>query len=278
MPEQAPQQTPPTNLASGTSNGAPTNGAAFALPPEVAKAYPGLTKFKDLASLAKGYGELEKFSSGALRLPAADAPQEEKDAFYSKLGRPESADKYEIKFGEGVAVDDKLLGSFRDTAHKLGLSQGQAQALGEWWAGQSEGILASGTAQREAQVVEWNKELDTEWGWQKDRNTALAGRALASMLDGKVDHPIVKLFDESGLGNHPVVLKFFYEQALKQGEDKLITEPTAPTADDQVNAKSQINEIRGNKEHPYNLPRHPSHKEAVAHMARLYEVAYPKEG
>src|SRR6185437_3686507 len=137
MPEQASQQTASaqTTPASGTSNGI-ANGAAFALPPDVAKQYPTLTKFKDLPSLAKSYAELEKSYGSSLRMPAPDAPQEERDAFYSKLGRPESPDKYEIKFGEGVAVDDKLLGSFREAAHKLGLSQQQAQALGEWWAGQ----------------------------------------------------------------------------------------------------------------------------------------------
>ncbi len=276
-----PQPIAPANGAPTASPATPASSTpSFQLPPEVLKTYPGLTKFKDPVSLAKSYGEMEKHLGTSLRMPAADASQEERDAFYTKLGRPESADKYDIKFAEGTAVDDNLLGAFRGVAHKLGLTQTQAQALGEWWAGQAQGMGEAQGGQIKADLETWDKDLSNTWGWQKDHNMVLASRALRTVIgdDAELGAKVTELLDSTGLGNHPEMVKLFHKIALRIGEDKFITEPTGPSSDDRVTAKSQINEIRGDKEHPYNNPKHPSHKEAVARMKQLYEIMYAPEG
>ena len=277
----APTSTSPSGTSSGLTNGA--NGGTAAggwlqsLPPEY-RADKSLARYKDLPDFVKGHKELEKqFSSGA-RIPGPDATDEERSAFYNKLGRPESPDKYEIKFAEGTPVDDALLGAFRGVAHKLGLSQTQAQALGEWWAGQAGAQAETQGNEIKGDLETWDKELTTEWGWKKDQNIALAARAFNRAVDGTdLAQPLAEFLDNTGLGNHPLMIKFFHALALKNGEDKLVTAETGPTADDRQTAKEQINEIRGNKEHPYNLPKHPSHKDAIRHMQALYDMVYAKE-
>lgn len=266
--QPASQATPKSSTRSG---GETPESWLTQLPPELQKEK-SLSRYKDLQSLVKGHLELEKFTGNALRVPGENATPEEREAFYAKLGRPESPDKYDIKFAEGTPIDEKLVGSFRTEAHKLGLTQAQAQAIAEWYGGQAGGIMEAQGAQREAQVAEWQKQLQTEWGWKAEGNQKIAARTLASIVDGNQEHPIVKLLDETGLGNHPAMIRFFYDLGLQRGEDKLIMEDTAPTADDRVSAQDRINEIRGDKEHPYNNARHPSHKAAVAEMQRLYEV------
>jgi hypothetical protein len=43
-------------------------------------------------------------------------------------------------------------------------------------------------------------------------------------------------------------------------------------------ALTQIGEITGNRAHPYNDDKHPSHQLEVERVARLYQAAYPSEG
>lgn len=68
-----------------------------------------------LENLVKSQRDLREKVSKGLREPA-----------------PESPDKYDFKFDEGInqiAADDPGLKTFRDAAHKAGLSQGQANQL-----------------------------------------------------------------------------------------------------------------------------------------------------
>lgn len=285
MPEQvngaATPATPTPSLTgqiSGTSNGASAEIPKWAmqLPPEMR--LPEVVRHKNFADFAKEAIELGK---SGLRVPGADATDEELAEFYSKIGRPESPDKYEIKFAEGTPVDDNLLGAFRGIAHKIGLTGQQAQQLGEWWAAQAQGVEASTGAEATKSLEEWDKQLTTDWGWQKDRNINLAARAYNMAIDGMDDATktqLNELMDSTGLGNHPLLIKMFYQMALKSGEDKLITASSGPSADDRQTAQEQIRAIRGDKSHAYNDAKNPAHRDAVRHMQALYDIAYAKEG
>lgn len=278
MPET--QQAPATNgtAPSGTSQpqAAPSSTPSFQLPPDIAKQYPSLAKFKDVSGLAKSYGELEKSYGGAIRIPGPDATEEQRAEYYTKLGRPETPDKYEIQFAENTPVDEKLLSTYRSEAYKLGLTQEQAKGLAEWWAGQAQGMGEAGSEDIKADLAKWDQELDQTWGWQKDRNIELASRALKTAIgnDAELGAKVVELLDSTGIGNHPEMLKLFHKIAMMQGEDKFIEGPSAPTQDDRTTAQEQINEMRGNPEHPYNNKKHPGHRDAVARMEQLYKVLY----
>ena len=243
------------------------------LPPEMR--LPEVIRHKEFTSFAKEAIDLGK---NGLRVPGADATPEDWDAFYGKIGRPESPDKYEIKFAEGTPVDDNLLGAFRGIAHKIGLTSQQAQQLGEWWAGQAQGMAEGEGAEGKASLEEWDKQLTTDWGWQKERNIGLAGRAFNTAIEGTDFGPqLVEFLDSTGLGNHPLMVKLFHHLALKAGEDKLVTAETGPTADDRQTAGEQIRAIRADKSHPFNDPKSPAHKDAIRHMQALYEIMYAKE-
>src|SRR5947209_19762841 len=70
------------------------------LDPAIAKD-PSLASIKDVGALAKGYIEGQKFVGGSIRLPNDKMKPEETEKawndIYGKLGRPESADKYDLK-------------------------------------------------------------------------------------------------------------------------------------------------------------------------------------
>ena len=75
-------------------------------------------------SLAQSYRDLEKKLGSEIRLPD-ELTDEHKSKIFSKLGRPESPDKYELSTPEGVQLDDDLVSSFRQFAHGLNLTSKQ---------------------------------------------------------------------------------------------------------------------------------------------------------
>lgn len=119
-----------------------------ALIPEEVRSDPTILNFNDVGSIAKSYVDARKLIGNSIQLPGKDSKPEDltkwvgeqgpklKDHGYTiaRLGDqpPESPDKYEFKI-EGVADEqikgDKVLGTYRQAAHKLGINQAQAAGL-----------------------------------------------------------------------------------------------------------------------------------------------------
>jgi len=84
-----------------------------------------LEKFKDVPSLAKSYKELQKSLGSSVRVPAPEASNEERSAFFQRLGTPESADEYEDLEGAGEWAKKA-----KAAAHKAHLTRDQWKTLG----------------------------------------------------------------------------------------------------------------------------------------------------
>lgn len=80
-----------------------------------------LMKFGKIGDLAKSYSELESKLGKAIELPGKEAKPEEVEAFYQKLGKPETADKY--------TIDDKNADTFKELAYKYNLTDEQAKGI-----------------------------------------------------------------------------------------------------------------------------------------------------
>lgn len=93
----------------------------------------GVKGVGDAVKLAR---EQDKLLGNAIRVPGKDAKPEEVEAYLNKLGRPETADKYELappeKLPEDLPYDGERAKSFKDLAHKLGLTQQQAKSIHDW--------------------------------------------------------------------------------------------------------------------------------------------------
>lgn len=111
-----------------------------------------------------------------LRLPGANAKPEDWTPIWTKLGRPEKPEGYEIKPPEGDA------GEFLKTAtgwfHTLNMPKAMAQGLASKW---GEYV----TQQQEAAVGRWNQRFETEvnelkqaWGQDYDKHMDLSNRVL----------------------------------------------------------------------------------------------------
>jgi hypothetical protein len=84
--------------------------------------------------------------------------------------------------------------------------------------------------------------------------------------------------DQSGLGNHPELVKAWASIGSLLAEDGYIDGQVAgvPSTDE---AKAQIAEIRAQgRAHPANNPDHPQYPAAQERLAQLYKTAFPGQG
>lgn len=224
-------------------------------------------KGKQLGDVLKGYAHAQKMVGGSVRIPGADAKPEEVAAYHKAIGVPDAPDKYEVNFvaPDGQTVDQTQLQGFLGAAHKAGLTPKQAQAVLDFYKESFGNAAAAITAKR----GETMKLLEAEWGGAADVNIARAQRALRA-YDPKGE--VLAVFDATGLGNHPAVLKLFAKMGADMSEDRLIEGADAGQVDA---AKTKLAEIEGGaKDSPYYNRQHPDHKKAVEEAYRLRQIVY----
>lgn len=134
-------------------------------------------------------------------------------------------DKYELPAPEGMELDQELLGEFETTARELGLSQENAAKLfgigtklaGKLMAGQVDSVndlLATSSKQWEE-----TSKADKEFGGDAlDANLAVAKKA----LDTFGTPELRQLLNDTGLGNHPELVRYSYRVGKGISEDGLI--------------------------------------------------------
>ena len=131
-------------------------------------------------------------------------------------GAPES---YEFKAPEGSTLDDAVIGQFSEVAKELNLTQDAAQKILD--------KMAPAMAARQAEQVEavragWADEarVDKEFGGDKlNENLGTAKRA----LDQFGTPELRTLLNDSGLGNHPEVIRFMYRTGKAISEDGFVS-------------------------------------------------------
>lgn len=114
-----------------------------------------------------------------IALPTDKSTEEELNAFYAKLGRPESADKYAFNLGEGQS--DEFAKQIAPALFAAGISQKQLNTLVPKW---NEIIAQGQAAKAKADEEEFNKAteaLKAEWGANYDANETLAKRATQAL-------------------------------------------------------------------------------------------------
>lgn len=131
---------------------------------------------------------------------------------------PKAPEKYEFKPPEGKEYDPSTLAKFSEIARKHDMTQEAAQSLLD--------DLAPMVADRQAQALET---LRTEWaeasradkefgGANLDENMAVAKKA----MDKFATPELRALLNESGLGNHPELIRVFYRAGKAISEDKFV--------------------------------------------------------
>jgi hypothetical protein len=228
-----------------------------------------------LPSLAKGYRDAQRLVGGSMgKLPEKGAKPEAikawQDANLGKLREagvidapPESADKYTaklIKNGEPVKGD---LAPFYAHAHKLGLTDKQAQGMLDLYSEQS--------AQLGGSYADTMKALESEYGAATRDQIKLATGAVRQFGGDEV----IDVLETTGLGNHPALIKMFAKVGALLAEDDPTFRDTVRSNDGEAKAKKAA--IMNDAKHPYWDRDNPGHRAAVEEVQRLNEIIAAQE-
>lgn len=226
--------------------------------------------WKEPTDILSSYRNLEKFAGGAknlVEIPGETADEAALSAFYARLGRPESPDKYGLTAPQGG--DPELLNWFTGTAHKLGLNQKQAASLFESWNG-----MAGGAQQKmvESQARESEQaigSLKQEWGQKYDTMIDSGKRAVAAL--GYNADKLSALEAKMGTAE---MLKLFATVGSKMGEDAFVggDRSTGSFGLTPADAKQQIEAFKLDKELMAQYLA--GSTDAVNKMRRLMEAAH----
>jgi hypothetical protein len=193
--------------------------------PEPLKASKSLRKFADdswKSDLAKSYVELEGHLGKSVTLPDTNAPPEEWEKFFSRVGRPVSTDEYE---SHADKLDPAFEASFKQKAFKAGLTKAQyADAIGTIL-GSNDAAKAAYKAQADRESADTAKKLREEYGVEYDTKMAQANTAIGALFSDTVKERLAS----AGLMRDPAFLKSMAAYGERFGETQFIKGSPAPS-------------------------------------------------
>lgn len=236
--------------------------------------------WKGPADALLSYQNLEKVfgadkAGRTILAPKGDDDADGWNAVYNRLGRPESADRYELPVPEG---DD---GSFAQAAapvlHELGLTTKQARGLAEWW-------NKASSARIEAADESFSKQSETEyaalrgeWGAAAAQNEELAKRAVLKFSkEAGIDEATFDAM-ERAIGTAKV-MKLFHAIGAQFSESAFVSSDTpAAGALTPAQARNKQAAMFADKEFMarYLNPDERVRQSAIEEMMRLTRMANP---
>ena len=237
---------------------------------EVYRNDPNIEKFTEADALAKSYiNAVKMIGQDKIAIPTNNSTQEAWDEAYNKLGRPESAAKYDLDINsEIVAMDENQIKSFAEQSHKLGLNNKQAQGILEFYKNNMEGSAQQSKIDIETSHAQAEQHLRQEWGRDYDAKVKQAGAVAKANMPGVLD---LVLQDGTRLGDNSEIIKGFSKIASMFAEDKMVT-TESENVDSVKNIEQEISQMMNDKAHPYHIKGHPEHDKSIQQMLTLREM------
>jgi len=262
------ETTQPTLSSSTTANTVQTSKAWKEIISEEYRKNPNIEKFTEIDALAKSYiNAVSMIGADKIPVPSSNSTEEQWNEIYSKLGRPETPDKYKLSVkSDTVPIEESAVKSFAENAHKLGLNNKQAQGILEFYKNNMEGSAQQMQVAMETAQAQSEQELRKEWGGNYETNLKRAGALAKANMDASILDMQMK--DGTRLGDHPAIIKGFSNIANLMTEDKFIgteSENMAQARDFQQEINSIVNDRTG----PYWNRTHPEHDKVVQQVFTL---------
>lgn len=242
---------------------------------------PAITRFADeeggvdVGTLVKSYQHAQSLvGKDKIVLPQSeDLASDDWQETFTRLGRPDSPDKYEFErpeLPEGVdaVYSEDTENHFREIAHGLGLNQRQAQEAYKALIAQrleEIGQYTKDTTQaREEGIAAIRRE-------QGDNFDAYMNSAKAAIREF-ADPDYIQYLEQSGQGNDPRVIRMWAKVGKElRGETRLEGNPSAPTPGD---VQAEIDAYIDKHGRAVDDVDHPDYSRHRQHLNRLYEKLY----
>ena len=269
--EIQPQATQTTVATADTPAPQPTESSWKESISEAYRNDPSIEKFTEIDALAKSYINATKMiGQDKIVIPNKNSTEEVWEEAYTKLGRPETPDQYNLKVqSDVVKMDDNAIKSFAEQSHKLGLNNKQAEGILNFYKNNMEGIAQQSKIDTETAQAQSEQVLRQEWGREFDAKVKQAGAIAKANINPEVLD--MTLSNGTRLGDHPEIIKGFAKIASMMSEDKMVTtesENVNSNADIETEISSITNDING----PYWNKSHPDHDKVVQQVYTLREM------
>jgi len=237
--------------------------------PEEYREEKALSNFKDMGDFVKSYLSAQKIV-GADKIPVPNkfATEDDWKAVFNKLGAPENPDDYKYSFKEGE-VDQELISSFNQEAHRLGLLPQQAESLIKYYNDLNEGSSIQAEEKATETRMHTENELKKEFGPQFAKRLDQAKRLASSTLGNEFLENTF-LDDGSRLGDNLNVVKAFSNLAEKLSEDEVVKgDSSSYMTANQI--EKEIDELT-QEGSAYWSKTHPNHNKAINEVLKLREL------
>ncbi|MGR3292488.1 MAG: hypothetical protein ACUZ9M_00565 [Candidatus Scalindua sp.] len=176
----------------------------------------------DASVMATSYLRYENSQNDRVKIPTAESGDEEKSAFYNKMGRPERADGYTMpELAEGQELDKELFNGWAAVAHESGMSDPQFTSLVNKY-------LELETQQRESELVEFNRykeesirKMHEEYGADYDKNIELSKRAYTEYANDALKE-LLETDKFISLRNEPSFIDMMVQMGIKNMDDTFV--------------------------------------------------------
>lgn len=138
---------------------------------------------------------------------------------------PKAPEKYELTAPDGITLEPEVTGEFETIARSLDLTQEQAQQFAGLGVKLVQKLGEQQLAAHASQVQQWldDSKADKEFGGEHfDASIASARKGVE-----RFGTPQLKtLLDQTGLGNHPEVVRLFHRIGTAIAEDAFVNAPS----------------------------------------------------
>ena len=246
--------------------------------PEDLRDHSALSSINDVGNLAKSYINAQSMiGRDKIAIPSQHSSPEDWNNVYDRLGRPESADAYEVNVGDNT--DEQFMSWYKNTAHEIGLNPTQASKLAESY---NELFLAQQAEAPNYDALRSENEaaLKKEYGGKYDENIKLGSSMLTEFSD--MDNPLTELdmADGSKLGDNPNFIRamvnvgeFIREKVSEDAFEGMAKGGGGLSPDD---ISDQLREIEAPSS-PLFDSQHPQHREYVKRRNSLYNQKYSED-
>lgn len=216
----------------------------------------------NVAELLKSYNAAQSYLGGSVRLPTDKSSPEEIAAFYSKLGRPESAEKYDWKVPEGYSSIEGNFKKFKELCFNLGMSNKQVSGVFNGWLQSVKDIEAAQSAEL-AKIKQANFDALSDanvWGDKASDKISALQKKLGEINEGKALHKL----QAAGLDFDADVLLMLASVLTDADGSRM-----AGVGNSGKTAEEEIAELE--KDPAYTNPNHPEHNKVVARINELFK-------
>lgn len=233
--------------------------------PEDLRGAQTLSKFNDVAALARGYVNAEQLI-GRDKIPMPRTDEEFREA-YKRLGAPEAAEGYTLnakdfeQYGQG-ALDD--LQAFKQMAFDAGLTDSQATKIFNAYVANVSAALERADTDFEVNKQAAKDALIQKYGKAYESNMQKANRTLTYLASPE----LINTITETGLGNNPEFIDMMVQISKHYVEEQGIDKSQG----NQMSVTQLNEELNKLTSHPaYFDGSHPEHNLIVQKAQKIFE-------